>query len=188
MPWLAAQTRPTPIGSSAAVRISRSLAAVGSAAKRRAASLSMIGYPVNGSAEFPEQVAEIVGHGFAQRIVIDRAQRTADIAGPLLAALLFVGRLLGAAFFSAPPNEPPLSLTLNLLVPPCAGTSALRLAFNSCGATGLRKVHRQDDESDAAGWLRHKPAATLPREAETKCFVLCSSDQHIFTGDAYRHD
>ena len=41
MPWLAAQTRATPIGSSAAVRISRNLAAVGSAAKRRAASLNM---------------------------------------------------------------------------------------------------------------------------------------------------
>ena len=101
MPWLAAQTRADADRQQRGGQNQEELAAVGSAAKRRAASLNMDGILSTALAEFPEQVAEIVRHGFAQRIVIDRAQRTADIAGPLLAALLFVGRLFRRRFVSS---------------------------------------------------------------------------------------
>ena len=67
-----------PIGSSAAVRISSSLAAVGSAAKRCAsAAHHALQSVATASAELAEQIEEIVGNGFAQRVVIDGAEARA---------------------------------------------------------------------------------------------------------------
>ena len=71
-----------PIGSRTEVSISRSLAAVGSRAKRSAAQSSDPLLEVE-LAELAEQVEEIVGDGLAERVVIHRAQRPTEIARAL---------------------------------------------------------------------------------------------------------
>ncbi len=50
-----------------------------------------IGCRITASAELSEEIEEVVGNRFAQRVVINRAQRSADVAGPLPARLFFAG-------------------------------------------------------------------------------------------------
>ena len=126
-----------PIGSRTAVRMRRSLAAVGSRSNRSAAVNSP--HPRlprdAGLAELAQQVEEIVGNGFAQRIVIDRAERAPEVARPRLAAAAIRScGLLRAPGISGSLRVASLPGT-QLLVPPRAGPRAL-IIISFEGATG----------------------------------------------------
>ena len=88
-----ASVRAIPIGSRTAVRI-RSSFARGRKPREsfgEAHPAASLGFG-RSSAELADEVEEIVGNGFAQRIVVDRAQGTAEVRRALLARIL-VGRL-----------------------------------------------------------------------------------------------
>ena len=87
------------------------------------------------SAELAEQIEEIVGNGFAQRVVIDRAQRAAEVGRALLAPLLVANlRLLRAPAMPGALRLASLLGTQPLV--PLARVYARSYKSRSHGATG----------------------------------------------------
>ena len=99
----------TPIGSSAALRIRSSLAAVGSAAKRWAALVMPRPERQRRSGRhqlsLPSRSRKSSGTYFAQRVVVDRAQRPAEVGGAVLARALLAWRGIARRAL-APPGAP----------------------------------------------------------------------------------